>query len=275
MPYCQLAQVDFPPPSVARKYQHPYKHYADLYGVSLPSVKRYAAAGRPLDDPDAMGEFLSTRGRKPDDDEGVRKNEPSEDSRTEDDREAEARIFIPGPEFFDGEGLGAEIRRLTLLTKEAAKRLGDAMVSNDARARQNRLKEYLDLVQAQRQVEKEQPGILRETAKAILISEVEEGVTRLLLSIVERLKTIPTRAMQTLVGLTAAEIREDLERELDQAFEPIRKCEWVPEEYRPAPISTPAPAVEEKPEKPAPKRKVPKSGTKKPASKAKTKGRKK
>lgn len=43
-----------------------HSHYAVLYGVSLVSI-RYAAAGRPLDDSDAMGEYLSTRGRKAED----------------------------------------------------------------------------------------------------------------------------------------------------------------------------------------------------------------
>lgn len=209
---------------MARNYKHSYKYYAELYDVSLPSIKRYAAAGRPLDDPDTMGEWLSTRGRKPD--------KEGADESDQCDREAEARLFSPGPEFYEGAGLSAEIRRLTTLTREAAKRLGDAMAGGNARERQNRLNEYLSLVEAQRKLEKENPGILRETEKAILISEVEEGVTKLLLNIVERCNTIPIRCMQTLPGLTAGEIREELEREFSQAMEPIRACVWVPEEYR-------------------------------------------
>lgn len=258
---------------MARKYQHPYKHYAELYEVSLVSIKRYAAAGRPLDDPDAMGEYLSTRGRKPDHIEVHNLPDP-------DDEEALARLFSPGVEFYEGEGLGAEIRRLTVLAREAAKRLGDAMASRDARERQNRTAEYLQMLEALRKIEKEQPGILLQNEKAILISEVEEGVTRLLLAIVERFKTIPTRAMQTLVGLSPAEIRDDLEREIDQALEPIRNCEWLPEEYRPAPVA-PAPAETESTQtvkakrKAAPKRKVPKSGTSKARTSAKRKPKKK
>lgn len=204
-------------------YQHPYKVYAERYGVTVVTVKRWAKAGHPMDDPDAMGEYLSTRGRQ---------REDEEEETSPDDAEAEARMFRPGPEFYAGEGLTAEIRRLTMLTREAAKLLGDAMERSNARERQNRLAEYLQLVEAQRKVEKENPGILRENEKAILISEVEEGVTRLLLAIVQRCQTIPIRAMQTLPGLSPGEIREELEREFDQAMDPIRNCEWVPEEVR-------------------------------------------
>jgi len=274
---------------VARKYQHPYKHYAELYGVSEVTIKRHAGRGRPLDDPDAMGEFLSPRGRKPD--EAVRKTEGGDDFRTPhrgiprsqrwhpdtdgprartdraeaDDLEAEARLFRPPPEFFEGEGLAAEIRRLTVLAKEAAKRLGDAMAEHDARARQNRIAEYLQLTEALRKVEKEHPGILLQNEKAILITDVEEGLTRLLLAIVERLRTIPVRAMQTVPGLEPVDVREELEREIEQALEPIRKCEWLPEEHRPADLTPQEPA----PTEVAESEPVPKLGTKKkkPAAK--------
>lgn len=230
---------------MAGKYLHPYKHYADLYGVAEVSIKRYAQRGLPLDDPDAMGEHLSTRGRKPD---------HVDETPGDDDEDAVGRLFQPGPEFYEGQGLTAEIRRLNILAKEASKQLGDALASNNARERQNRIAEYLQIVEALRKIEKEHPGILLQNEKAILISEVEDGLTRLLLAIVERLRTIPTRGMQVLPGLDAIEVREELEREVELALDPIRSCAWLPEEHRPKDLTPKeAPASEEKPRKSAKK----------------------
>ena len=85
-----------------------------------------------------------------------------------------------------------------------------------------------------------------------MISEVEEGVTKLLLAIVDRCNTIPVRAMQTLPGMTPGEMREELEREFNQARDPIRNCEWIPAEIRESLGIKPV---------------VPESGTSKPAKK--------
>jgi len=46
-------------------YRSSQAHYAEVYSKSLPTIKRWWKEGKPLDDPDAMGEYLSPRGRKP------------------------------------------------------------------------------------------------------------------------------------------------------------------------------------------------------------------
>lgn len=64
----------------------------------------------------------------------------------------------------------------------------------------------------------------------IEIREVEEGVTRLLLAVVNRLAMLPIRAMQTLAGFSDPhDIRAELEKEIGDLLEPIRTFKWLPE----------------------------------------------
>ena len=50
-----------PRTSTPSRYQHPLRHYAELYDRSLSSIKRYARARAPLDDPETMPYFLAIR----------------------------------------------------------------------------------------------------------------------------------------------------------------------------------------------------------------------
>lgn len=48
-----------PRTSESTHYQHPLRHYAELYNRSLSSIKRYARAKAPLDDPETMSYYLA------------------------------------------------------------------------------------------------------------------------------------------------------------------------------------------------------------------------
>jgi|GEM_PF-5077691 hypothetical protein len=213
--------------SAPRKYKHTQAWYAEQYGKSLPTIKRWWKAGYPLDDPDAMGEYLSERGRKP----AVAADDDTPPAFEPDDVAAD-RVNRFGAAFAEGEGLRGAIKRLQILEKEAAELLADAMRSHNAKERMNRLEEYGKIVERLRKLEKDNPDIESANSKAILVTEVAEGVTRLLFDIAGRLDALPLRGMQTLVGLKPHEIREELEAEIERVKIPIRECRWMPEEER-------------------------------------------
>jgi hypothetical protein len=55
------------------KYSQPLTHYAKAYGKGIATIKRWSSAGAPLDNPDAMGEWMDLKQRR-----GGPKAEPSE-----------------------------------------------------------------------------------------------------------------------------------------------------------------------------------------------------
>lgn len=175
-----------------------------------------------------MGEFLSPAGRKPDD-------EGAEDFSDASDRIAESRVNRLDASFLEGEGLSAAIKRITKIELALADAIAQELNSPQPHFRTlgNRLAAWISMLDSMRKLEKDTPGILEKHKKQIDLSEVEEGVTRLLLAIVQRLQILPTRGMQTLAGLTdPQDIREELEKEIAEALAPIRECEWMPSEAK-------------------------------------------
>ena len=211
----------------------PYKlsqaEYAGTYGVTILTVKRWWKRHLPCDDPDAMGEYISNAGRKPD------PAENTSDHSDTDDRLAESRLTRLDATFVEGEGLVAAIKRINKIEIALADSIRDELNQPrpDVRKLLNRLAAWTQMLEAMRKLEKDTPGILEQHKKQIDIGEVEEGVTRLLLAIIGRLQMLPTRAMQTLAGFTdPQDIREFLEKEIDGTLAPIRDCAWMPEQFR-------------------------------------------
>ena len=162
-----------------------------------------------------MNEFLSNAGRKPGD---------------EEDKLAESRIPRLDETFLEGEGLVAAIRRLNKIEVVLADAVRDALNEPGSDRKLLNLLPALTQVQnTMRRLEKDTPGILEQHEKQIDVLEVEEGVTRLLLTIVDRLRTLPARAMQTFADLTdPQDVREELEKEIAACLAPIRDGEWIP-----------------------------------------------
>ncbi len=209
----------------------PYKlsqaKYADNYGVTILTVKRWWKRQLPCDDTDAMGEFLSNAGRKSDDKTGA-------DYSDVDDTLAESRARLEET-FLEGEGLVAAIKRINKIELALADAIRDTLNDPrpDVRKLLNRLAAWTQMLEAMRKLEKDTPGILEQHKKQIDIGEVEEGVTRLLSAIIGRLQMLPTRAMHTIAGFTdPQDIRDELEKEIAACLAPIRDCEWMPEQFR-------------------------------------------
>ena len=166
-----------------KPYRKSQKAYAVDYVVSLATVKRWWAKGLPCDDPDAMGEHVSNRGRKP----GESDEEfdapsivrPSDDLETgfgpDVGTEAEADEPVKlDASFYDGRGFLAEIERL----QDAARERRGAYFSAIERKRgslnvRNRLAEWMQVLEALRKVEKDLPGIRKANNQAVDRAEME------------------------------------------------------------------------------------------------------
>jgi hypothetical protein len=224
--------------------------YAEDYKQTIRTVKRWWKRGLPCDDPDAMGEYISRAGRKAD--------EPAPDFSDVNDRLAESAVNRLDEKFLEGEGLVAAIKRIGKIELALADAIRQELnkPSPNVRALLNRLAAWTAMLDAMRKLEKDTPGILEHHKKQIDIGEVEEGVTRLLLAVVNRLSMLPTRAMQTLAGFSdPQDIRDELEKEIADVLAPIRECEFVPPQFREklsvvdltAPPKTPTPMGAKKP----------------------------
>lgn len=200
-------------------YKLPQAQYAEIYGVTTRTVQRWCRRRLPCDDRAAMNEFLSNAGRKPGD---------------EEDKLAESRVPRLDETFLEGEGLVAAIRRLNKIEVVLADAVRDALKEPGSDRKLLNLLAVLTQVQnTMRRFEKDTPGILEQHEKQIDVGEVEEGVARLLLTIVDRLRTLPAGAMQTFADLTdPQDVREELEKEIAACLAPIRDGEWIPRAIR-------------------------------------------
>ena len=270
-----IAEVKDPEARRSTGYQHPYSFYARQYGRSLKQIKRYAADGLPLDNPDKMGEYLTPRGRKPNED-PFQEDPPRpapEDQADEGDRLAIQSVAKLGEAFLEGEGIASAVARISKIERRLACKLQEELDKpgfGNFREVSNRLGLWIGMLKTMGKLEKDTPGILEKSQKQIDIGEVQEGVTKLLLDIVGRLALIKVRCRQELAATSDPnEIEDFVEREISIALDPIRKCQWMPEEHRPA-------AVEDLPAADTPAEACPTSGpsckkpSRRPSSSAKS-----
>lgn len=233
-------------------YQHGQAHYAKEYGVTPRQVKRWWADRLPCDDPDAMGEWRTNRGRKPSVEPpravaapDFTENDPPRRPVQEQDQSdagawlAERRFNLLGegdPTFLEGEGIAAAVARISKVELKLAAKLDEELSrpgNTNFRELDNRLAAWIGMLKTMGKLEKDTPGILEQHKKQIDIGEVEEGVTKLLVAIVGRLAMLPTRATQTLFSCRdRVEFQEGMAKEVQDALEPIRACEWMPADVR-------------------------------------------
>ena len=201
-------------------YKLPQSKYAERYGVTILTIKNWWKRRLPCGDRTAMNEFLSNAGRKPGD---------------EGDKLTESHAPRLEESFLDGKGLLAAIKRLNKIELVLADAVRAALKDHpDADRKVLSLLPALTQVQeCMRKFEKDTPGILEMQEKQIDVTEVEEGVTRLLLAIVDRLQTLPARATEAIAGLSdPQDVRDELEKEIAACLAPIRNYEWMPEQFR-------------------------------------------
>ncbi|GEM_PF-1384195 len=213
------AKLARPDPAAARRYQKTQREYVALYGVSLPTIKRWWKAGRPLDDPDAMGEYLSPRGRKPDnapdfESPSITPPPPPDENGFPVDEEIPIKL---GEDFFKGAGVLAAIERLKKAERERAAAYFKAILNRQApQILANRFKEWTGLIEVLRKVEKDAPEIRKLNELTIDRAEMETAVGQIFQSFRTAANNLPGRAAGKLIGLTERdEILDVLEREVE------------------------------------------------------------
>ncbi len=222
----------------SRKYQHPLKHYAEKWGKSLRTVKRYAAEGRPLDDDALMSELVSPRGRKPSDHPAAApacpavepsqapasspatpkpSKYPTNEPAAEDDLENPTAPVKLDASFFQGAGILAAIERLERAERERASAYFQCITRNYPTAYlQNRFKEWMGIVEALRKLALDAPDIRKANDLTIDRSEIETGIGALFASFRTAARSLPTRAAAKLLG---ARTREEYVEILDAEIE--------------------------------------------------------
>ncbi|MHA3773651.1 hypothetical protein ACXR0O_19115 [Verrucomicrobiota bacterium sgz303538] len=202
-------------PKPGRKYAHTLSWYAEHYGKSLRTVKRWAAEGLPLDDDALMREHMADpnrqAGRKP-------VEEP-----------ATAPVFTPADptaeepapvqldeSFFAGSGVLAAVERLKMAERERSAAYFDAIKRRQpAQIIANRFKEWTGLIDFLRKLEKDVPEIRRANGSAIDKAETEAAIGQVFQAFKAAGNNMPGRAARKVVGLT----------EYDEVVE-ILTAEW-------------------------------------------------
>ena len=217
-------------------YQKSQREYREKYGVAPATVKRWWRDGKPCDDPDAMGEFVSPRGRKAAEQVDADFEAPSIIPPVDADELSPAGLTLSpaalenlpvqlDETFFKGIGVLAEIERLQKAARERAgayfsaisNRLGPQMI-------QNRFREWIGIVEALRKLEKAAPGIRKANELTIDVSEVEATWSASLAAIRATLRNLPGRSAAKLLSAPHDfhAYVEILEREVDAVMRIFR-----------------------------------------------------
>jgi hypothetical protein len=211
-------------------YRASQADYAKTYGKSLPTIKRWWKDGRPLDDPDAMGELLSSRGRKP----GERVTMAGEPWERPDEVSAgtAAHQETPGDipvtldeSFFAGLGFLAAIERLKKSERERSAAYFAAIRQKlPSIYIQNRFKEWICVIEPLRKLAKDEPEIRKANDLTVDKTEMDAAIAVIFNGFRQAARNLPSRAAGKLIGLTEfAEIVDILEAEIDVLFRALTK----------------------------------------------------
>lgn len=209
-------------------YRSTQSEYARTYSRNVRTIKRWRKEQKPLDDPDAMGEYLSPRGRKP-----VDPTPPAEDDFEEpsivapaDEHDTESAAPIALDEsFFAGLGFLAAIERLKKAERERAAAYVTAINRQmPAQIIQNRFREWIGLMEPLRKLAKDEPEIRKANDETIDKTEMEAAVAHMFNAYRQAARNLPSRAAGKLIGLKDHDaIIEILEAEVDVLFRALTK----------------------------------------------------
>ena len=220
-------------------YRLTQREYATNYGKSLATIKRWWAQGKPLDDADAMGEFISPRGRKPEPDDDF--EAPSIIPPTGDQEEGSPVTLDES--FFAGDGILAAIERLKKAERERAAAYFAAIVGRtNAQIVQNRFKEWVGIIEALRKLAKDEPDIRKANDLTVDKADMDAAIGVIFNGFRVAARNLPPRAAAKLEGRAREhdEIVEILEREVEVLLRALVKIAL--DEAARAAGETPAPA---------------------------------
>lgn len=178
-------------------YRSSQADYAETYSKSLPTIKRWWKEAKPLDDPDAMGEYLSPRGRRPAEDFGA----PSRISPGDEEEPQESPVTL-GEDFFAGLGFLAAIERLKKSERERAATYFEAIRRKlNSIVIQNRFKEWICVIEPLRKLAKDEPEIRKANDLTVDKSEMEAAVGHIFNGFRTAARNMSSRAAEKIVGL--------------------------------------------------------------------------
>jgi hypothetical protein len=202
----------------APKYQHTYSFYAQQYGKTERSIKRYAAQGLPLDQPELMAEYFKNSGRKTDEENNAPANPGAAGGPLPfaNDEPAEPAAVELDETFFEGAGVLAAIERLKAAERERAGAYFQAIKRNQAaNVLANRFKEWTGLIDVLRKLEKDAPEIRRANRDSIDRAETEAAIGAIFQSFRAALNNMAGRTAKKVHGLDDYdEIFEIVEKEV-------------------------------------------------------------
>jgi hypothetical protein len=90
-----------------------------------------------------------------------------------------------------------------------------------------KLKEWLQLAEQLRKIEKDSPDIAEANKNSINVDELEQSLSKTFNSFKQELTQLPRRVEQELVGKDVIGIREILTKETESIITTLYKCEWL------------------------------------------------
>ncbi len=170
------------------------QHYATLYGVSIQSIKAWKKKGYPLDDEPATRALVATHRNT-----GANFTAPANRNAPRTARNVENGAL----------GLSASIQRL----RQAEANAHADYETADQTTKGWRLKEWLELAESLRRIEKDNPDIEASNNEAVKISDVSVELAGLFRNLRSDLDNLGKRLSAELVGLDALGIKEGIDRE--------------------------------------------------------------
>ena len=191
-------------------YNHPYSHYAALYGCSVRSIARYSRAGYPLDDENATRLRIA-------------------DQRTGKSPSVNLGVLPDGPKLESNRtlGLSASIQRLQEAEAAAHAEYFMALQGNDANLAASKLKSWALLAEQLRKTAQTSPEVEEANKQSISLSDLQATLNELFVKLRQDLDTLPRRIALELVGKDELGIKEVLIREVNEIISALHSCKYL------------------------------------------------
>ena len=203
-----------------KAYKETAAHYAEKYGKSSDTIRRWQRRAAPLDQPEKMAAWIAV---------SIAPNAGVKGLPTFEGEENQGELDEDEPEATDIEtGARAEIEELS---KTAAKlrRRYNANANNPALG-PALLKQWTDVCQVLRQMMKDTPKSERDDGKSVPIADVTESITRALVNLRKEIETIPQAIAMAISHLKTdiiLEVETEAKHVIDEVIASMEKAKFI------------------------------------------------
>lgn len=186
-------------------YEHTLEHYQNLYNVSRRTIQRWKKKGYPLDDEAATRELIGRAGEQ---------------------EAGEATPWIAG----DGPlGLRASIERLQRAERDAHASWQAALAEDDETTASKRQRQWLELADQLRRIEKDTPQVTEANRKAVSLPELQTVLGELFQKLRGDLEGLPKRLALLVCSTDEIGAREILTKEINSIILNLFECRYLKE----------------------------------------------